>query len=84
METTVQYHCRPIRRDKLKRQAPWLMWLSGLSTGLQTKGSLVQFPVRVHAWVVGQVPNRGRVRGKHALMLLSLSFSLPSPLKINK
>ena len=27
---------------------PWLMWLSGLSACLWTKGSLVQFPVRAH------------------------------------
>ena len=32
---------------------PWLLWLSGLSTGLQTKGLQVQFPVRAHAWVAG-------------------------------
>ena len=38
---------------------PWLVWLSGLSAGLQTKGSLVQFPVRAHAWVVSQVPAGG-------------------------
>ena len=37
---------------------PWLVWLSGLNTGLQTKGSLVWFPVRAHAWVAGQVPSR--------------------------
>ena len=35
---------------------PWLVWLSGLSAGLRTKGSLVLFPVRTHAWVMGQVP----------------------------
>ena len=35
---------------------PWLVWLSGLSAGLRTKGLLVQFPVRAHAWVAGQVP----------------------------
>ena len=35
---------------------PWLMWLSGLSAGLGTKRSLVQFPVRAHAWITGQVP----------------------------
>ena len=29
----------------------WLVWLSGLSASLRTKGSLVQFPVRAHAWV---------------------------------
>ena len=35
---------------------PWLVWLSGLSAGLQTKGSLVRFSVRACAWVAGQVP----------------------------
>ena len=28
---------------------PWLVWLSGLSVGLRTKGSLVQFPAGAHA-----------------------------------
>ena len=37
------------------------MWLSGLSAGLRTKGSLDQFPVKAHAWVAVQVPSRGRV-----------------------
>ena len=63
---------------------PWLVGLSGWSAGLRTKALLVRFPVRAHAWVVGHVPSRGRVRGNHTLM-----FSLPSPflpfsLKINK
>ena len=35
---------------------PWLVWVGGLSTSLQTKESLVQFPVRARAWVAGQVP----------------------------
>ena len=62
-----------------------LVCLSGLSGGLQTKGSLVQFPVRAHAWVVGQIPNMGHTRDNHTLMFLSLSFCLPSPLlKRNK
>ena len=34
---------------------PWLLWLSGLSTSLGTKGSPVRFPVREHAWIAGQV-----------------------------
>ena len=55
---------------------PWLVWLSGLSTSLQTKGPLVQFPVRAYAWAAGQVPSRGRVRGNHTLMFLSLSSLL--------
>ena len=62
---------------------PWLVWLSGLSAGLQTKGSMVQFPVRAHAWVIGQVLNRGHERGNHTDVSL-LSFSLPSPLSKNK
>ena len=40
-----------------------------------------------HAWVVGQVLSRGRVRSNHTLMFLSLSFSLcfpQSPLSKNK
>ena len=57
---------------------PWLVWLSGLSAGLQTGWSPVWFPVRAHAWVVGQVPSWGHV------MFLSLSFSLPWPLSKKK
>ena len=70
------YHLNP--------QLAWLVWLSGLSTGVQTKGSLVRFPVRAHAWVAGQVCSRGHARGNHTLMFLSLSFSLPSPVSKNK
>ena len=60
-----------------------LVWLSGLSAGLHTRGWLVRFPVRAHAWVVGQVPSRGHARG-NTLMFLSLFFSLPPPLSKNK
>ena len=63
---------------------PWLTWLSGLNASLWTKRSLVGFPVRAQAWVAGQVPSRGCTRGNHTLMFLFLSFSFPSPLKINK
>ena len=52
--------------------------------GLQTKGSPVLSPVRAHVWVAGQVPSRGHTRGNHTLMLLSLSFSVLSPLSKNK
>ena len=63
---------------------PWLVKLSGLSTGLKTKGLLVRFPVRAHAWVASWVPSRGSMSGKHTLMFLSFSFSFPSPLSKNK
>ena len=46
--------------------------------------SPVRFPVRAHAWVAGQVPGRGRVRGNYTLKLLPLSFFLLSPLYKNK
>ena len=62
----------------------WLMWLSGLSASLWTKGSLVGFPLRAHAWVAGQIPSRRCARGNHTMMFLSLSSSLPRSLKINK
>ena len=70
--------------------SPWLVWLSGLSAGLQTKRSLVRFPVRAHAWVVSWAPSWGRVRGSPSMYLshsdvsLSLSPSLPLSVRINK
>ena len=70
---------RTVNKEYTKeKKGPWLVWLSGLSSSLQTKGSPVQFPVRAHAWVAGQVPSRGCTRGNHTLMFLS--FSLPPPL----
>ena len=66
------------------RNVPWQLWPTGISAGLGTKGSPVQFPVRAHAEVVGQVPSGGRTRGNQTLMFLSLSFSIPSPRSKNK
>ena len=57
-----------------KDMQPWLVWLSGLSAGLRTKGLAVQFPVRAHAWVAGQVPSRVCVKGNHTLMFLTPLF----------
>ena len=45
------------------RGQPWLVWLSGLSAGLQTKRLLFFFPVRAHAWISVQVPSWGREKG---------------------
>ena len=61
---------------------PWLVRRGGLSAGLGTKGSPI--PVRTQGWVAGQVPTEGCARGNHPWMFLSLSFPLPSPLKIDK
>ena len=51
---------------------------------LQTKGLWVRFPVRAHAWVMGQVPSGGHMGGNHTLMFLSFSLSFPSPLSKDK
>ena len=61
--------------------APWLVWFSGLSADLWTKGSPVRFPVRAHAWVVGQIPRWGRIKGNHALMFFFLFLPLFPSLK---
>ena len=63
---------------QLNMFAPWLVWISGLSGSLQTKGLPVPFPVKAHDRVVGQVPTRGRSRGYHTLMFLPLPLSLSS------
>ena len=64
------------------------MQLSGLSSSLQTKRLLIQFPGRAHAWVARQVPIWGRVRGNQLMFVphtdVSLPFSLPSPLSQKK
>ena len=57
----------------------WLVWLSGLNTDLRGKRLLVQFPVRTHAWIAGQVPSREHSRGNHTLMFPSLFPSLLLP-----
>ena len=44
---------RDKQEDRTYHVQPWLVWLSGLSARLRTKGSLVRFPVRAHAWVAG-------------------------------
>ena len=70
-------------KKKKKKGKPWLVWLSGLSDGLQTKASWVWFPVRVHTRVVGQVPRGAQERQPHMGALLPL-FSLPSTFSKNK
>ena len=49
--------------------------------GLRTKVSQVRFSVSAHAWVAGQVPSRGRIRGNHTLMFPPV---LPFPVSKNK
>ena len=70
-----------VRTHEESTNEHWLMWLSGLSTGLWIKRSPVGFPVRTHARVAGQVPG---ARGNQSMYLLhidvSLPLSFPSPL----
>ena len=82
----LSFHCQAlVTQQHLETigATPWLVWLSGLSTCLQTKSSQVHFPVRAHAWVAGHVPSRG-VQEATTLMFLSLSSSFPLSLKRNK
>ena len=62
---------------KLKeiRKAPWLVWFSGLSASLQSKGSLVGSPIRAHAWASAQDP---RVCERHPHIAVSLPLFLLS------
>ena len=64
----------------------WLVWLSGLSASLWTKGSPVQFLVRAHASAASQVPSWGYVREAttHWCFSASLSPSLSLSLKVSK
>ena len=59
---------------------PWLVWFSGLSASLWTKGLPVQFPVRAHAWLWARSPDGGVWE---ATTHWCFSPSLPLPLKIN-
>ena len=54
------------------------MWLDGLIAGLQNRESLVQFLVRAHAWVAGQVAGEVHERQPHTDVSLPL-FLLPFP-----
>ena len=58
--TLREWYVRICVQKYLYSIAPWLVWLSGLSVSLWTERLTVQFPVRAHAWVAGQVPSRGR------------------------
>ena len=71
--------------EEYSKPLSWLVWLSELSAGLQTKVSLDRLPVRAHAWVVSQVPSWGaHERQPHTDGSLLYSPSLPLSLKINK
>ena len=72
-------------KEEKKKNESWLVWLSCLSTGLCTKGSLVWVPVREHAWVADRSPVGGAQEAiTHWCFSPSLSPFLPLSLKINK
>ena len=77
----------PTSRIKLE---PWLVWLSGLSAGLQTERLLVWFPVRAHARVaedrslVGSVQEATDRCFSHHCFSPSLPLSFPPSLKISE
>ena len=81
----------PQRDSRSEHTWPWPAWLSWLGIIAQSKRSLVRFPVRAHAWVVGLILGWGVYERQliHVSFLtsvfLSLSPSFPLSLKmINK
>ena len=56
---------------------PWLVWLSGLSADLQTKGCCFDSLSGHMPWLQVRSPVRGHMRGNHPLIFLSLSPFLP-------
>ena len=69
----------PIKRHRV---VEWIreQTLAGvtLNAGLQNRGGWFHSQSRAHAWVAGQAPSRGHMRGNHTFMFLSL-FQLPVP-----
>ena len=61
--------------------SPWLVWLSGLSSDLRTKGHMLGLWTRSP---VGDMQEATDQCISHTSMFLSLSFSLLSPLSKNK
>ena len=66
--------------QSIKYVYPWLVWLCGWVPACDSKGHQFDSWSRAHARIVGRVPSKGCTRGNHTLMLVSLSFPLPSPL----
>ena len=60
---------------------PWLVWLSRLGIIPQTERLPVEFPVKAHVWVLGQVPGWGQARRNRYIFLSFLPPFLS--LKIN-
>ena len=83
-QTCIQFSTPPLTFIFQKIKSSLAVSLNGLRTGLQTKGSPVQFPVRAHAWVAGQVPSREHARNSHTLIFPSLSPCFLLSPKINK
>ena len=80
MEKTIWDQVEKEEKEKkvgLNNFLPWLVWLSGLSIGLQAERLLVRFPVRAYAMVAGQVPSWGHVRGNYLMFLSHINVSLP-------
>ena len=78
-----QLCCEPTTTSKNKVSPGWCGSVDW-TPACKPKGCRFNSQSRAHAWVAGQVPSRGCARGNHTLILLSLSFSLPSPLSKNK
>ena len=78
-------HQECIPKWSYRKVQPWLVWLSGLSASLWTKGSLVWFPVSEYAWVWVRSPvGDAQEATTHLCFSPFLSPSFPLCLKLNK
>ena len=81
------FQCHMDFRHSMILTELWLVWLSRLGVVLQTKGSLVWFRDRGHAWAAGQSVVRGvqeAANFTHPCFFPSLFLFLPFSLKNNK
>ena len=74
--------CRQERRNK--KFKPWLVWFIWLEHCPITKRLQVQFPVRVHAWVVGSPWSRHVWEGNQSVHLSCIDVSLSPFLSLKK
>ena len=63
----------PLLKREFSSQAGVPQWIECLPVKQRVASSI---PIRAHAWVAGRVPSRGRTRGNHTLMFLSLPLTL--------
>ena len=73
-----------VRKQIFEEMLPWLVWLSGLSAGLRTKGSQVRFPSQGTCLRCRPGPQLGVLERQSHIDVSPLLFLSPFPLSKNK